>query len=118
MRDRALGMETAGVVCKAIMVDAADNVATVSEPAPVGAAVVWRVGEGDGFVRALESIPFGHKVAVTDIAAGETVRKYGESIGAATRDIAAGQHVHSHNMRSLRGQTDLPDQRLRGGSPR
>jgi len=105
-------MGTAGVVCKAIVVDAVDNVATVSEPAPAGATVVWRVGETDGLVQTSEPIPFGHKVALTDIAAGETVRKYGESIGAATREIAKGQHIHSHNMRSLRGQTDLPDQRL------
>lgn len=109
-------METAGVACKAIVVDPADNVATLSEAAPAGAGVVWRVGDTDGFARTLEPIPFGHKVAIGDIAAGGTVRKYGESIGAATRDIVVGQHVHSHNMRSLRGQTDLPDQRLRGGN--
>ena len=44
-----------------------------------------------------DPIPAGHKVAATGIAAGAPVRKYGQIIGFATRDIVAGQHVHSHN---------------------
>ena len=44
-----------------------------------------------------DPIPAGHKVAATGIAAGTPVRKYGQIIGFATRDIVAGQHVHSHN---------------------
>lgn len=43
-------------------------------------------------------IPFGHKAALRDIAAGEAVRKYGVVIGHATEDIAAGEHVHVHNL--------------------
>lgn len=43
-------------------------------------------------------IPAGHKVAVRAIAAGQPVRRYNQIIGAATRDIAPGQHVHSHNL--------------------
>ena len=43
-------------------------------------------------------IPPGHKIAVRAIAAGEPVRRYNQIIGCATRDIAAGQHVHSHNL--------------------
>ena len=50
-----------------------------------------------------EAIPFGHKVAVAPIAIGEVVVKYGASIGLATQDIAPGQHVHTHNLRSVRG---------------
>ncbi|MBI3525311.1 MAG: UxaA family hydrolase [Betaproteobacteria bacterium] len=42
-------------------------------------------------------IPFGHKVAVADIAAGKPVLKYGVVIGHATQDIPAGEHVHVHN---------------------
>jgi altronate hydrolase len=40
----------------------------------------------------------GHKIATRAIRAGETVRKYGQVIGAATADIAPGAHVHTHNM--------------------
>lgn len=45
-------------------------------------------------------IPAGHKVALRPIPAGEGIRKYGFVIGLATRDIAAGEHVHEHNVRS------------------
>lgn len=40
----------------------------------------------------------GHKVALRPIAAGEPVLKYGFPIGRATRDIAPGEHVHTHNV--------------------
>ncbi|WP_111559405.1 UxaA family hydrolase [Paracoccus sediminilitoris] len=39
----------------------------------------------------------GHKIARAGIAQGQTVVKYGQTIGYATADIAAGDHVHSHN---------------------
>jgi altronate hydrolase len=48
-----------------------------------------------------DAIPHGHKVALADIAAGEQVLKYGQPIGIATQAIAAGAHVHEHNLRSL-----------------
>ena len=43
-------------------------------------------------------VPRGHKVAMRDLAAGSAVHKYGQSIGRATADIAAGAHVHVHNL--------------------
>jgi altronate hydrolase len=43
-------------------------------------------------------LPAGHKVAAHAIKAGEAVRRYNQIIGFATSDIAAGQHVHSHNL--------------------
>ena len=43
-------------------------------------------------------IPPGHKVAVREIAAGAPVRRYNQIIGTAKQPIAAGQHVHSHNL--------------------
>ena len=43
-------------------------------------------------------VPFGHKIAVRDIAAGAPVRKFGVVIGYATTAIAAGEHVHVHNL--------------------
>ncbi len=46
----------------------------------------------------LDAIPTGHKVALAEISLGATVTKYGFPIGRATRTIAAGEHVHSHNM--------------------
>jgi len=45
-----------------------------------------------------EAVPRGHKVATRAIAAGEPVRRYGQIIGFATRDIAKGDHVHTQNL--------------------
>lgn len=42
----------------------------------------------------------GHKYALTDIACGENVIKYGSPIGHATADIKAGEHVHTHNVKT------------------
>lgn len=46
------------------------------------------------------SVQTGHKRAIKDIAKGEAVIKYGYSIGNATSDIKAGEHVHSHNLKT------------------
>ncbi len=45
-----------------------------------------------------DAIPFGHKIATAVIAKDEAVRKYGQTIGFATCDIAPGEHVHDHNL--------------------
>lgn len=45
-------------------------------------------------------IPFGHKVANKDISKGTNIIKYGYPIGKATCDIAKGEHVHVHNMKT------------------
>ncbi|MFL7811228.1 MAG: UxaA family hydrolase, partial [Anaerolineae bacterium] len=44
------------------------------------------------------NVPSGHKVALRALAAGDAVRRYGQVIGFATRDIAPGDHVHTHNL--------------------
>jgi (2R)-sulfolactate sulfo-lyase subunit alpha len=54
-----------------------------------------------------DPIPLGHKVALRAIAGGEKVIEYGEVIGEALRDIAPGQHVHVHNIRSVRWRTSV-----------
>jgi altronate hydrolase len=45
-------------------------------------------------------IPCGHKLAIAPIAAGSQVIKYGQPIGRATADIAPGDWVHVHNVRT------------------
>ena len=42
----------------------------------------------------------GHKYALRDIKAGEDIIKYGNPIGHATCDIKAGEHVHTHNVKT------------------
>ena len=53
---------------------------------------------GDLVVR--DEIPLGHKVALHPIAEGAKVLKFGVPIGRATRDIAKGELVHTHNLAS------------------
>jgi len=43
-------------------------------------------------------VPPGHKVATRAIHAGEPVKRYNQIIGFAKRPIAAGEHVHLHNL--------------------
>ncbi|WP_299059506.1 UxaA family hydrolase [uncultured Polaribacter sp.] len=47
-----------------------------------------------------ESIKFGHKIAIVPISRHSKILKYGLSIGSATKDICAGAHVHSHNLKT------------------
>jgi len=47
---------------------------------------------------AQNAIPSGHKIALTEIAPGEEIIKYGRVIGLATKDIQRGEHVHVHNV--------------------
>ena len=86
-----------------IVISAGDNVATALEALEPG-RVLPREGE-DLTVR--DAIPRGHKLALTRIAPGAAVVKYGSSIGVATDEILPGAHVHTHNVSSARGRGDL-----------
>jgi len=52
-------------------------------------------------------LALGHKVARRAISAGEVIIKYGAVIGIATEPIAAGSHVHVHNIASRYTRTHL-----------
>lgn len=96
-----------------LVMDERDVVATVLEDlepgrrfdldVPYATAVESDVAER---VEVTESISFGHKVALVQIAAGDPVYKYGEVIGSATRAIEPGEHVHTHNVESNRARGD------------
>jgi hypothetical protein len=73
-----------------------DNVAVAIETIGPGETAT----AGDFSVAAAGQIPAGHKIAVVPIPAGTKVLKYGLPIGSATRHIAAGEHVHTHNLKS------------------
>jgi len=53
-------------------------------------------------LRARDDVPIGHKVALKDIAAGDTAIKYGEDIGKFVADVKKGAHVHTHNLKTKR----------------
>ena len=86
-----------------LRVHSADSVATCLTDAAAGARVLV-----DGIEIALiDAVPRGHKFALAAIGRGDAVIKYGFPIGVATADIAAGAHVHSHNLATaLSGDDD------------
>ena len=69
-----------------------DNVVIALKPIAKGTAA-----EG---VVATEDIPYGHKMAIRDIAQGEPVIKYGFPIGKASENIQKGKWIHSHNLKT------------------
>lgn len=53
-------------------------------------------------LQARDPIPLGHKVALKEIKAGETIIKYGHDVGRAVAGISKGCHVHVHNVKTKR----------------
>ena len=51
---------------------------------------------------ARQDVPIGHKIALRDLRAGDTVIKYGQDIGRIVADVRQGEHVHVHNLRTKR----------------
>jgi altronate hydrolase len=78
-----------------------DNVVVATGRIEAGATI------GGERVRAVQTIPSGHKIATRDIAEHDPILKYGQVIGVATAPIVAGAHVHKHNLAvsSLRAPT-------------
>lgn len=73
-----------------------DNVLVARANAPEGLTVTLESGP----TPLTRAIPMAHKIARHSIAIGDTILKYGMPIGIATAAIAAGAHVHIHNIRS------------------
>jgi len=86
----------------ALHINGKDNVVTCLRPVQKGETITM----GSVSVTANMDIPVFHKIAIADIPAGGLCYKYGEIIGDATRAIAAGDHVHVHNIESTRGRGD------------
>ena len=59
------------------------------------------MAEGGVTLPLRQAVEAGHKVALEDLEKGEIIRKYGHSIGVAGQAIAAGEHVHTHNLVGL-----------------
>lgn len=97
----------------ALKVSDSDNVATIfADNITDGTEVEIRDKKGEGervIVRG--DVPYGHKIAVTEIKKGGLILKYGEEIGIATADIQKGEYVHVHNLDSMRGRGDWAEGR-------
>jgi altronate hydrolase len=88
-------MTTADTLSPLIRLHPNDNVLVARAPIALGQALP------EFGLRTRAQVPAGHKIAARRIAAGERVKKYDTVIGAATRDIEPGEHVHGHNLTLL-----------------
>ena len=92
----------------ALKVNDQDNVATVFAQVHAGDTIAVKDKKGGlEHLSALDSFPYGHKIALADINPGAPIIKYGEILGDATAQIRRGAHVHVHNLASRRGRGDL-----------
>ena len=88
-----------------IVHDKADTVGViVVEDVQPGQTLTGWVMEGDGTIalKALDAVPLGHKIALKDLKAGDTVLKYGNDIGKIVAAVAQGRHVHVQNLKTKR----------------
>ena len=88
-------------IAQVVLCHPKDNVATAKATLRTGTLLELPEGKK---VEATEEIPFAHKIALRRISRGESVIKYGERIGRATRAIQPGEWVHTHNVRGERGK--------------
>lgn len=88
-----------------VLHDAKDTVAVVVvEGVTAGMALKGWIMDEDRMteVQARQDIPIGHKVALKDMAEGDTVWKYGVDIGRVVAAVKAGEHAHVHNIKTKR----------------
>lgn len=90
----------------AVILNETDQVATALRQLMAGENAKVKSAQNIKLIIIGEDIPLCHKFAVQDISHGDTINKYGEVIGAASAEIKIGQHVHTHNLRSLRATKD------------
>ena len=82
-----------------------DNVGVVVvEGLTAGTDMLGVITESDTTInlKAEHDVPIGHKVALQDLSAGDTVIKYGEDIGKMVGEAKTGEHVHTHNLKTKR----------------
>ncbi|NJI79338.1 UxaA family hydrolase [Clostridioides difficile] len=91
----------------AVIIDEKDNVAVAIEAIGKNSEISFKLKDKTvKTITALDDITIYHKLAIKDMAEGDKVTKYGENIGEANQEIKIGQHVHIHNVRSVREDLD------------
>ena len=88
-----------------VLHDAKDTVAVVVvEGVKAGTPMRGWIMDADRMMEvvARQDIPIGHKVALADMAPGDTVWKYGIDMGKVVAPIKAGEHAHVHNIKTKR----------------
>ncbi len=86
----------AGTGAQILHLASEDNIGVATGALPAGTVVTV----GAYTITTATDIALGHKIALHAIATGAKILKYGAPIGSAAQPIAAGEHVHSHNLKS------------------
>lgn len=86
----------------ALLISKKDSVGVTIEELKVGDVASYKANDEVKKVNIVQDIPIYHKFAIVDVKAGDLVYKYGQVIGKATENIKVGQHVHTHNIISIR----------------
>jgi (2R)-sulfolactate sulfo-lyase subunit alpha len=84
--------------------DAVDNVGVAVVDLEADTELIGRNLADNSSLKAhsRQAIPLGHKLALRDFAIGEDVTKYGCVIGRIVAPVKAGEHVHTHNLKTKR----------------
>ena len=82
---------------KYLQIHPSDNVVVCLEPVEKGEVIELSDGRK---ITSADDVPAGHKMAVTDIAEGSDIIKYGYAIGHATEALTAGRWVHTHDTKT------------------
>lgn len=92
------------MIHKALAHKRGDDVAVAVTPITAGEEILVVYVDDDGAMnlRAHADVPYGHKVALHPLAAGAPVTEYSTQVGVARTDIAAGDYVHVHNVKTAR----------------
>ena len=64
--------------------------------------VVYLDDDGEQRLRAQADVPYGHKVALQQLAAGAPVTEYATQVAVARTNIEPGEYVHTHNVKTAR----------------
>src|SRR5690606_9699996 len=91
---------------RAAMLNPEDSVAVALSLIPAGAAVEVSCRGSRITVVLRDALGSGPKFAGVPMRKEQDMRKYGEVIGAASRNIRVGEHVHFHNVEGKRGRGD------------
>jgi altronate dehydratase small subunit len=94
------GMKEAPMRIRGIFSKSGDTVVTVTAAVKPGDEVEYLKEDTPSLIIAVSEVPRYHKISIVSANKGEVIKKYGERIGEATKDIKAGEHVHTHNLAS------------------
>jgi hypothetical protein len=88
---------------QALCINKEDNVAVTLKALKAGERVLVKIDNELQDIIVVNDVPIYHKFAIKNVKPGEKIYKYGQVMGIAAKELQTGEHVHIHNIESLRG---------------